>query len=77
MTAALKALEDECYSLMRGRRRGFSCPLFLSLFDRWQAMQQGLPPVAGGYQDQNPHLLQAFRALDRARSWAEHDNNRR
>ena len=50
----------------------FSCLLFESLFLRWQAWRGGiLPGATPGAGRQNPRLLAAFAALDRAAHRAE------
>jgi hypothetical protein len=77
LDAALKTLEDESYQVFRGKRRGFSSPVFGSIYQRWKAWKNGIPPTAGGYEAQNAHLMRAFLALDQAWNWAEHDNARR
>jgi hypothetical protein len=48
-----------------------------SIYQRWKAWRNGILPVVGAYEDQNPHLMRAFLLLDRSWNWAEHDNARR
>lgn len=47
-------------------------PWFYLIIRQWQAWQNGVPPTREwlGYGGQNPYLLQAFEALDRARDTA-------
>lgn len=51
---------------MGRRAKPFSLPLFSDLAARWSAWQKGITPNGQGYSRQNPRLLLAFDALDRA-----------
>lgn len=56
----------------------FSAPdavLFARIVEEWGAWKQGIPPSSewAGLNAQNPHLLRAFAALDRAEVRANRD----
>jgi hypothetical protein len=52
------------------QQKGYSRPLFGRIFEMWVDWQRGVPPSREwkGRGAQNPRLLQAFAALDRARA---------
>ena len=51
----------------------FSLPLFGQIAEEWAAWKNGIPPSSqwGGLNAQNPRLLRAFAALDRAETRAD------
>lgn len=49
------------------KRDGYSCPVFRVIVEMWRWLfHKQVLPAGGGYGDQNPLLLEAFRVLGAA-----------
>lgn len=68
LTLALKLLEEDAYWQLRGAQKPWSVTWFPILGRQWRDYQKGVVPSREvlGRAGQNPHLLAAFSALDRA-----------
>lgn len=80
LTRALKLLEEDAFWQIKGLLDGtpsaglrpFTLPWFGAIVRQWQDWQRGIPPSRewSGRSAQNPFLLEAFAALDRAENRA-------
>jgi hypothetical protein len=82
LALALDQLEGEALAGFRvayasGKPKPWSDWAFSVVFAQWQAWENGIPPTAGGYAQQNPRLLDAFARLSHAKTQAEREYQQR
>ncbi len=68
LARALTLLEDDAYHQLRGAQKPWSVSWFALVGRQWRDYQRGIVPSREnlGRGGQNPHLLNAFAALDHA-----------
>jgi hypothetical protein len=68
LTRALALLEDDCFWLFKGASKPLSLWWFGQVIREWMDWKNGIPPSRewSGRAGQNPHLLDAFAAINRA-----------